>query len=536
VCKKFVNFSLPSLINYRLDNSNNRELTQHINLRIQILKQRTLVDKIREDQTNELSDNEIIQNFYTNQKLTDKEYESDRAFIFKEIGIENLNMNFSKFKARKERIEIERKSIYENSENYEICLQKLIELTKTNIVQKPRPYNEMPLFKTIKRLGEGDFGSAYLIVKKDIRKKFQLEDEVNYEELYVLKYQTFADEDKYSQYPDSYARDITKKINLMLKSALKSEIGASFLLSHPNITKFYGSYSTNYFCTFVHEYVCCGVIKHLLSSKEDIVLNKRIKFVTAQLVMALEYLHEIRLVHGDIHQGNVCTDYRGYVKLIDFGMCSTFDESINEDRSICNNKKFKFIRMKLFFCFYLFLVSFIATCHLDHLRSPFTNEKLKIRPNERIKTILENIDNPTYRYAVDTMAISKIFFTNYKQMKEMQEVKDMFFFCAGLKEDDLLNVYQFPKMKQLRKNKYYNEIDFRKLFLREYDLEKILEIDCEKMFESYSRFDYKIAKHEADKYKYVFPADTKYSYLRKNDPNYINQNYEDFGSSFKDLI
>ena len=323
-----------------LDNSRKKERTQHFNLRVKLIKQKTVVKTVI-NKVKELSDNESVERLHLIEKLTDKEYESDRAFLFKEIGSEILQFDFNEYRDIKKIIENKRK-INENILNYEsflkILADKTREFSKTNGVKKPKPYSEMPIFKTVKRLGEGDFGSAYLIVKKDRRKRFQLEDELNFEEenMYVLKYQTFTTEDNYSEYPESFAKQISNKINSMLKTCLKSEIEASFLLSHPNIAKFYGCYVTNYFCLFVHEYVCCGPIKHLLEAKEEIILKKRVKFVTAQIVSALEYLHELRLVHGDLHVGNVCTDYRGYVKLIDFGMCTSFDEPIRDDRHICN--------------------------------------------------------------------------------------------------------------------------------------------------------------------------------------------------------
>ena len=120
-------------------------------------------------------------------------------------------------------------------------------------------------------------------------------------------------------------------------------------------------------------------------------------------------------------------------------------------------------------------------------------------------------------------------------MTDMEDEKDMFFCCAGLKEEDFENVYLYPTMKQLREGKYFNEIDFKKLLSRGYNLEMELEIDCQKMFENYSKIQHKLEKFTHVKYNRVFPFDTKYSFCKKNDLNYIRENYAEYSSSFRDL-
>ena len=48
--------------------------------------------------------------------------------------------------------------------------------------------------------------------------------------------------------------------------------------------------------------------------------EERIKFYTAQIALALAYLHENNIMHRDLKLENIMIDGDGYIKLIDFGL------------------------------------------------------------------------------------------------------------------------------------------------------------------------------------------------------------------------
>ena len=47
------------------------------------------------------------------------------------------------------------------------------------------------------------------------------------------------------------------------------------------------------------------------------------RFYTAQIVLALEYLHSNNIIYRDLKPENVFIDHQGYIKLGDFGFAKT---------------------------------------------------------------------------------------------------------------------------------------------------------------------------------------------------------------------
>lgn len=49
--------------------------------------------------------------------------------------------------------------------------------------------------------------------------------------------------------------------------------------------------------------------------------DDRARFYAAQVVLALEYIHKMGMVYRDLKPENVMIDYRGFIKITDFGFC-----------------------------------------------------------------------------------------------------------------------------------------------------------------------------------------------------------------------
>jgi serine/threonine protein kinase len=67
------------------------------------------------------------------------------------------------------------------------------------------------------------------------------------------------------------------------------------------------------------EYVKGGnIFDHLCQIKRF--KEHEVKFISAQILLALGYLHANKIMHRDLKPENVLMDEHGYIKLADFGL------------------------------------------------------------------------------------------------------------------------------------------------------------------------------------------------------------------------
>ena len=99
---------------------------------------------------------------------------------------------------------------------------------------------------------------------------------------------------------------------------VKSEKEILRLIKNPFIVNFFVSFQDDDFIYFLFEYICGGELFSLI--RQEVRLNiDVIRFYSAQLVLALEYLHSLRIVYRDIKPENILIDRKGNIKLTDFG-------------------------------------------------------------------------------------------------------------------------------------------------------------------------------------------------------------------------
>ena len=91
----------------------------------------------------------------------------------------------------------------------------------------------------------------------------------------------------------------------------------------------------NYY--FVMEYLPGGDVYTLLSKNN--LPKKTIQLIVAETILAVNYLHNIRIIHHDIKPENILITPKGHFKLSDFGLSKTLEEGDDSDSQVAKNLK-----------------------------------------------------------------------------------------------------------------------------------------------------------------------------------------------------
>lgn len=90
-------------------------------------------------------------------------------------------------------------------------------------------------------------------------------------------------------------------------------------LNHPFLMRLYGAFQTPTRLIMVLEYVPGGELFFHLKKKVTFD-ESYVKLVAAQLVLAIEYLHDMNIVIRDLKPENILLQANGYIKVTDFGL------------------------------------------------------------------------------------------------------------------------------------------------------------------------------------------------------------------------
>ncbi|CDH56860.1 aurora kinase a [Lichtheimia corymbifera JMRC:FSU:9682] len=144
-------------------------------------------------------------------------------------------------------------------------------------------------FEVGKHLGNGRFGTVYLAKEKSS------------EQLVALK--------------------IIKKQEMeanKIVSFLQREVEIQGHLRHPNILRLYGYFHDEQNVYIVLEYAEKGALNNMIQ-EHSCLSEKSAAKLMLQVISALKYLHALRVIHRDIKPENLLVDWKGRLKLADFG-------------------------------------------------------------------------------------------------------------------------------------------------------------------------------------------------------------------------
>mmetsp|Transcript_177 Transcript_177/g.328 ORF Transcript_177/g.328 Transcript_177/m.328 type:complete len:674 (+) Transcript_177:146-2167(+) len=145
-------------------------------------------------------------------------------------------------------------------------------------------------FKMIKVVGKGSFGKVFLVR------------EIKTSEMFALK--------------------VLRKDNIIKRNQVehtRTERSVLGYVSHPFIVGLKMAFQSKDRLYFVLDY-CAGGELFFHLSKVGKFSEGRAAFYAAEIVLALEYIHQLDIVYRDLKPENVLLDARGHVRLTDFGL------------------------------------------------------------------------------------------------------------------------------------------------------------------------------------------------------------------------
>lgn len=105
---------------------------------------------------------------------------------------------------------------------------------------------------------------------------------------------------------------------------IRREIKILSQARHPNIIQLYEVIETNKYFFFLMEFAEQGELAEYIESRNKLSEEESAKFFI-QLVSAVQYLHKLGCAHRDVKPSNILVDWKGDLKLIDFGLGNEYE-------------------------------------------------------------------------------------------------------------------------------------------------------------------------------------------------------------------
>ncbi|KAI9104066.1 hypothetical protein DFS34DRAFT_305095 [Phlyctochytrium arcticum] len=136
---------------------------------------------------------------------------------------------------------------------------------------------------------------------------------------------------KYKPTKKVYAMKILKKSDLLTRQEagffMEERDALVFAKASEWITTLYAAFQDEENLYLVMEYASGGSLRSLLNNREEAMSEDEARFYIAQILLALDELHQHNFIHRDVKPENCLIDAAGHVKLADFGSCIRMNEA-----------------------------------------------------------------------------------------------------------------------------------------------------------------------------------------------------------------
>jgi calcium-dependent protein kinase len=171
----------------------------------------------------------------------------------------------------------------------------------------------LEFWQPVKELGEGSISSIYLVRRRPQRIDIPYRERADIMEL--------AAADEYDKKEDLYAlKSIIKAYvgNERFLHEMRNEIYTMSRLNHPSVVTVFEAYERKRHIYLVMEYCSGGDLC------ERVVSEAQAAWIVKQILCAVAYLHQHKVVHRDLKMENIMFDRAGQVKIIDFGLATRY--------------------------------------------------------------------------------------------------------------------------------------------------------------------------------------------------------------------
>ncbi|KAF4577330.1 AGC protein kinase Gad8 [Pleurotus pulmonarius] len=139
-----------------------------------------------------------------------------------------------------------------------------------------------------------------------------------------------------------YALKTIRKAHIVKRNEITHTLAERLVLSrvnNPFIVPLKFSFQSEQKLYLVLAFVNGGELFHHLQ-REQRFNEERSRFYSAELLLALEHLHELDVVYRDLKPENILLDYTGHIALCDFGLCKLNMKATDTTATFCGTPEY----------------------------------------------------------------------------------------------------------------------------------------------------------------------------------------------------
>jgi len=180
------------------------------------------------------------------------------------------------------------------------------------VAYQPTPNQSLTIddFELITVIGKGSFGKVMQVRKRDTSR------------IYALK--------------------TIRKMHIVNRNEITHTLAERLVLAQVNcpfIVPLKFSFQSEQKLYLVLAFVNGGELFHHLQ-REQRFNEERARFYSAELLLALEHLHELDVVYRDLKPENILLDFTGHIALCDFGLCKLNMKADDKTNTFCGTPEY----------------------------------------------------------------------------------------------------------------------------------------------------------------------------------------------------